>query len=115
MEKTIKGDEGDITLYYSNEGEEITRGIKASGIKIFNPKVKIYLEGQYGYLRKIELTPDKMEITYINPFDATDIEKEIKITAKEFEELESMKPTNKTIHEVLEKYFEKAGIESVND
>lgn len=111
MEKIIEGEEGDTTLYYSNDGiEEITK----HGI-IYNPAVKIFLEGQVGYLRKIEATPSMMKLTYNNPFYEDHVEKEIKITQKEFEKLEKMKPTNETIHKVLEKYFEKAGIKSIND
>lgn len=112
MEKTIDGEEGDTTLYYSNEGYEAITDID---MKKFNPKIKIYLLGQLGYLRKIEATPQKMKVTYNNSFDETHVEKEIDITEKEFKYLEKMKPTNKTIHEVLEKYFERAGIESIND
>jgi hypothetical protein len=112
MEKTIDGEEGDTTLYYSNEGTET---ITKRGIKIYDSIVKISLEGQVGYLRKIEATPNNMKLIYNNPFYNTHVEKEIKITPKEFEKLENMKPTNKTIHKVLEKYFEKAGIESIND
>ncbi len=107
MEKTIEGEEGDTTLYYNNEVYE--------PIADFTSKVKIYLLGQLGYLRKIEANPQKMKLTYNNPFDETHIEKEIEITEKEFEYLDKMMPTNKTIHEVLKKYFEKAGIESIND
>ena len=112
MEKIIEGEEGDTTLYYSNEGTET---ITKRGIKIYDSIVKISLEGQVGYLRKIEATPNNMKLIYNNPFYNTHVEKEIKITPKEFEKLENMKPTNKTIHKVLEKYFEKAGIESIND
>ena len=111
MEKIIEGEEGDTTLYYSNEKEERTN----AGIKTSNSKVKISLVGQVGYLRAIEATPESMKLTYNNPFYETHVEKEIPITEKEFKRLEKMKPTNKTIHQVLEEYFERAGIESIND
>ena len=110
MKKTIEGEEKDTTLYYSNEESTTDMGIKTS-----NSKVKISLVGQVGYLRAIEATPESMKLIYNNPFYETHIEKEIKITEKEFKRLEKMKPTNKTIHRVLEEYFEKAGIESIND
>lgn len=107
MEKIIEGEEGDTTLYYNNEVYE--------PMTDFPLKIKIYLLGQVGYLRKIEANPKRMKLTYNNPFYDTHVEKEIDITEKEFKYLEKMKPTNKTIHKVLEKYFEKAGIESIND
>lgn len=114
MEKTINGYEGDTILYYSNEDEKIRE--VAENVWITQQRVEIFMEGTaIPFVIKFVASNEKMKLTYINLAFNRDCHKEIPITKKEMEELETMKVTDNSLHKILHKYFEKAKIDVVWD
>ncbi|MEM4115149.1 MAG: hypothetical protein QXP59_03985 [Saccharolobus sp.] len=104
MQKTIKGYEGDTTLYFDDETEG---------------RVWIQLTGQLGYSKKVFVFDSgKAEVSYTNPFSETYITKNVDNTTKytyDYLKSEKFKPSDKSLHEVLEAFMNLAKIDTIDD